>query len=156
MGVCHPWRVGLDYVNPIMWALALALSTFAGVWTFLSWRRRAYRSVVRGVALVILPFGLLFTGSLTLAMRIIDAVTLWATRLVFSPSVWIGSGLVVVSVALLFLARRAPEGSAKRAATPRVPRGSGAGALPPATGKADPVDADMAEIEAILRKRGIT
>ncbi len=148
--------MGLDYVNPIMWALSCALSTAAGVWTFLSWRRRAYRSVVRGVALVILPFGLLFTGTLTLAMRILDAITLWATRLAFSPSVWLGAGMVVVSVGMLLLARRAPAGSAKRASTPTVRGSSGAGALPAASSTADPVDADMAEIEAILRKRGIT
>ena len=68
----------------------------------------------------------------------------------------LGAGMVVVSVGMLLLARRAPAGSAKRASTPTVRGSSGAGALPAASSTADPVDADMAEIEAILRKRGIT
>ena len=42
--ICHPCAVGYYTVNPIMWALAISLSTFAGVWTFISWRRRAWRS----------------------------------------------------------------------------------------------------------------
>lgn len=149
--------MGYTYVNPIMWALAISLATFAGIYTFLAWRGRRMAAVVRGLGLVVLPFGLLFTGTLTLGMRIVDAVTLWATRLVFSPMMWIGVVLLGVSVALLVggraLARR--SGSPASASTPK----SGRPALPGGVGRpqpaADPVDAEMAEIEAILRKRGI-
>ncbi|MFN8195141.1 MAG: hypothetical protein U0R80_12755 [Nocardioidaceae bacterium] len=150
--------MGLYYVNPIMWALAISLSTFAGVWTFISWRRRAWRSLVRGVALMVLPFGLLFTGSLTLAMRILDAITLWATRLVFSPSVWVGGALVVLSVVLLLVARRVPQAPGRRSSRRSLRRTPADGALPasPAPARGAPVDDEMAEIEAILRRRGIT
>lgn len=156
--------MGYYSVNPIMWALAISLATFAGWWTYLSFRRRNYRSAVRGTALVLLPFGLLFTGTLTLLMRFVDATTLWASRLVFSPMVWVGVILVVVAVVLFLTAGRLPDRGrsdtkARRAESRSVPGGATPG-LPPASSRApasaDPVDADMAEIEAILRKRGIT
>ena len=150
--------MGYTYVNPIMWALAISLSTFAGVWTFFAWRNRRMASVVRGLGLVVLPFGLLFTGTLTLAMRIIDAVTLWATRLVFSPMMWVGVVLVAVSLALLAggraLERRIGHSAQDPAGPSALPSGIGR-SKPAAPVAADPVDAEMAEIEAILRKRGI-
>lgn len=150
--------MGYYTVNPIMWALAISLATFAGWWTYLSYRRRNYRSAVRGLALVLLPFGLLFTGTLTLLLRFIDATTLWASRLIFSPMVWVGLILVVVAVVLFIAAGRAPDRSADEPRSRRSGRqvADSAAAPLPRRGKADPVDAEMAEIEAILRKRGIT
>lgn len=156
--MCHPGAVGYYTVNPIMWALAISLATFAGWWTFLSYRRRNYRSALRGLALVLLPFGLLFTGTLTLLLRFVDATTQWASRLIFSPMVWVGLILVVVGVVLFVAAGRAPDRSDAEPRSRRSRRqlaDGGAPTLPPG-GKADPVDAEMAEIEAILRKRGIT
>jgi len=156
--MCHPCRVGYYTVNPIMWALAISLATFAGWWTYLSYRRRNYRSALRGAALVLLPFGLLFTGTLTLLLRFIDATTLWASRLIFSPMVWVGVILVVVAVVLFVAAGRAPDrsGAEPRGRRSRQAVADGAGPALPKGRAADPVDADMAEIEAILRKRGIT
>ncbi len=156
--MCHPGAVGYYTVNPIMWALAISLATFAGWWTYLSYRRRNFRSALRGLALVLLPFGLLFTGTLTLLLRFIDATTLWASRLIFSPMVWVGLILVGVAVVLFVAAGRAPDRSGAEPRSRRSRRQvdeSGAPTLPRGR-NADPVDAEMAEIEALLRKRGIT
>lgn len=156
--MCHPGVVGYYTVNPIMWALAISLATFAGWWTYLSYRRRNFRSALRGLALVLLPFGLLFTGTLTLLLRFIDATTLWASRLIFSPMVWVGLILVVVAVVLFLAAGRAPDRSGAEPRSRRSRRQVAEGGAPtlPQGRNADPVDAEMAEIEALLRKRGIT
>jgi hypothetical protein len=133
------------YLDPVMWALAISLATFAGVWTFFAYRRRGAAAGMRGLALVVLPFALLFTGTLTLLLRILDAVTAWAAGLVFSPLMWAGLALLGLSVSLYVAGRSL--GRRQVAASPKRP------AVGPATG---PVDPEMAEIEAILRNRGIT
>jgi hypothetical protein len=145
--------VGLAYVDPATWALALSLAILAGVWTFFAWRNGRTAAMVSGAGLVLLPFGLLLTGTLTLVLRVLDAVSLWATSLVFSPSVWVGLALVGVSLVLVLggrsLGRRRGEEPRKRSQqTPSSPR-----ALDAAASAGDP---DLDEIEAILRKRGIS
>lgn len=140
------------YTNPILWALAISLSTLAGVWTYVAFTRRGLAAGLRGVALIILPFAALFTRTLTLLMKILDAVTLWATGLVFSPMVWFGLVLFLVAVALFFVARALPSGKkAAKEALPTARPGSRPGSRPGAG-----TDPEMDEIEAILRKRGIS
>jgi hypothetical protein len=152
--------VGLAYVNPATWALAMSLAILAGVWTFFAFRAGRKAATVRGVGLVLLPVGLLLTGTLTLALRILDAVSLWATRLVFSPSVWVGAVLVLIALALILggraLGRRLGEEPVRRSmkvsppAAKQLGRGA-SGSSPAATG-----DPDLDEIEDLLRKRGIS
>ena len=146
--------MGLAYVNPATWALALSLAILAGVWTFFAVRQGRHAAAVRGAGLVLLPFGLLFTGTLTLVLRILDAVWLWATRLVFSPSVWLGAALVVVALALIFGGRSLERrgGGADQAPRRQAPREVEAG---PAAGGSTG-DPELDEIEAILRRRGIS
>lgn len=149
--------MGLAYVNPATWALALSMAILAGAWTFFAVRQRRTPSAIQGAGLVLLPFGLLLTGTLTLVLRILDAVALWATRLVFSPSVWLGAGLVIVALGLIAggraLARRRGE-EPRRRRTPAAPKKVGRAAAAPAPqASADP---DLDEIEALLRKRGIS
>ncbi len=150
--------MGLAYVNPATWALALSLAILAGVWTFFAWRGRRRAAAVRGAGLVLLPFGLLLTGTLTLALRILDAVTLWASRLIFAPSVWVGVVLVVVAAGLILggralgrrlgeppsrlLRRRGSASDAPSQVSARTPQPSG--------------DPELDEIEALLRRRGIS
>ena len=146
--------MGLAYVNPATWALALSLAILAGVWTFFAVRNRRTAAAVRGAGLVLLPFGLLFTGTLTLLLRILDAVSLWATRLVFSPSVWLGMAIVAVSLVLI-LGGRAWGRRTGEAPRPAKKNGTDPAALGTASrsGTGDP---GLDEIEAILRKRGIS
>ncbi|MFT3871980.1 MAG: hypothetical protein QM714_04925 [Nocardioides sp.] len=143
--------MGYYAANPIMWALAISMATVAGIWTFFALRRGARRAALRGVAFVLLPFGLLFTGTLTLLVRIADVITQWASRLVFAPMVWLGLLLLAVSAGLFVLGGRKKDTPGRSVAPGQNP--STLGSRPPAV---DPVDPEMAEIEALLRKRGIT
>lgn len=140
--------------TPIMWALAISLATFAGVWTVVSYQRRRWGSVVRGLALMLLSFAALFTGTLTLVMRMLDAAAIWASGFVFRPMVWVGLILFAVSVVLWVLggrlATRSPGATPPR--TARTARSTGPTARP---ARGAGVDDDLAEIEEILRRRGI-
>jgi len=139
-------------------ALTLVLTLLAGTWTWLVARKRGLPSVLRGAAITLLPPAAYLTGTLEAGVEIGEVVTDWATGLVFRPSVWVGvilagaSGLLFVVSG--FLRRR--SGPAKEAAA--GDEGSPA-ALPsgtsPQRGK-PAIDDDLAEIEAILKKRGIS
>ncbi len=150
--------MGLAYVNPATWALALSLAILAGVWTFLAVRRRRTAAVVRGAGLVLLPFGLLLTGTLTLLLRILDAIAQWATRLVFSPSVWLGVGVVVIAAGLIVAGRLLERrgGGADPAPARSTPREVEARASGGGSKDASKGDPELDEIEALLRRRGIS
>jgi hypothetical protein len=120
------------------------------------WRTRGAASGVRGLAWSLLPGAAYLTGTLTLLWQIGDAVSSWAVSFVFNPFVWVGLGLGGVSAALFLTAhqmRRRGLGRKGRATSPPP-----AGRLPAQRSDraAAPVDDDMADIEAILRKHGIS
>lgn len=141
------------YLMSAAWgALALVLSALAGLYTWWAWRRRGARGLTRGVALVLLPIAMWLTGTLRLFAVTADWLAGWATGLVLSPTVIVGTVLALVSVALFSLSGRlgaraaAPGASGERAVTARRPA-------------ADPVAADDGlddDIQALLRKRGIS
>jgi hypothetical protein len=144
-------------------ALALALTILGGVYTYLAYQRRGLTAAVRGGAITLLPLAAWLTGVLELLTEVGGAVGDWAADLAFSPTMWLGAGLAGLAVVMFvvsgFLADR---GVGQQ---PRKPKAAPADrkALPPApSAPAGPVvddpgvDAEMAEIEAILRKRGIT
>ena len=144
-------------------ALALALTVVGGLYTYVAYQRRGLTAAVRGGALTLLPVAAWLTGVLELLTELGGAVGDWATDLAFSPTMWLGAGLAGLAAVLFvvsgFLADRGVG------ATPRAPKRDSE-QLPPAKPAgnapvaADPVatgvDAEMAEIEAILRRRGIT
>src|SRR6478735_12633133 len=84
-------------------ALALVLTVIGAALSFLAWRRRGPASGLRGLAWTLVPVAAWLTGTLKLAGNIVDDVTDWATRLVFSPSVWLGIVVAGVAVALWFV-----------------------------------------------------
>jgi hypothetical protein len=148
-------------LDPALWALAISASLCAGVWTFFAFRRRGLAAGLRGAAWVLLPFAALFTGTLTLLLRVLDASVTWAAGLAFSPVMWFGLVLLGLAVVLFVVARlvdrRAPRRTAGSTAATKgsVPAQSAAGAVG-ATPTAADEDPELAEIEAILRNRGIT
>lgn len=152
-------------MDELTWgALALTLTLIGAIWTWVAFRRRGVSSGLRALAFTLLPVAAYLTNTLRMFTRIADAVVDWATRLVFDPTVWLGVILAGLSV-LLFTASRFVRGRAVRrgpetADRPRrvTGRRGTPDELPASRGqRAEPVvDDDMAEIEALLRRRGIT
>lgn len=155
-------------IDEVTWQVLTVLLTLLGlVGSVLLWRARGPASGLRGVAWSLLPVAFLLTGTWRLVWEIGDAVSSWAVRFVFSPVVWLGIAVAGTSVALFFVAARlrtrghgATSGRSRR--TSKLESGQGAASLPPAGSKPaatlqnKSVDDDMAEIEAILKKRGIS
>ena len=153
--VCNPWPV-----DEVTWgALTLTLTLIGGIWTWLAFRRRGLASGLRGAGFTLLPAAAWLTGTMEMFTEIGGSVVDWATHLVFSPVVWAGVVLTGLSVLLLGISGALqargvgvkgsrPASVTDRGAGPGLGRGSGRAA--------PPLDDDMADIEAILRKRGIT
>jgi len=143
--------------NATWQALGLTLTIAGLAVSALVWVRRGPVSGLRGVAWSLLPLAAGLTGVLRLGWEITDAVVGWAGRLVFSPVVWLGLVVAAVSAVLFvvtgFAARRraAKAPAAPAAVTPgpdpatraRAPKGAA-------------VDPDLADIEELLRRRGIS
>jgi hypothetical protein len=151
----------MSYDSAAWGALAFALSILLGVVTFYRWRSRGLAAGLRGAGWTILPVAAWLTGVLELAFDIGDSVGHWALHLVFSPVVWLGIVLTGVSV-LLF-------GAATVVRNRGIGAVDGGGAPPPALGASGPRapakppkgsaaigDDDLGDIEAILRRHGIS
>jgi hypothetical protein len=143
-------------------ALGLLLTVLGLLVSLALWRRRGAASGIRGIAWSLLPLAAGLTGTLRLLWEIGDSIVSWALRLVFSPVVWLGVAVAGVSILLFAVSglMRARGVGVKR-------RGSATGALPdqpsraaaqPSRRSAQPAvqDKDMDDIEAILRKHGIS
>lgn len=133
-------------------ALALVLTVLLGALTWVAFRRRGVGPGVRMAGVTLLPAAALMTGTLRLLVAVVSDVAAWAARLVFDPLTWVGIATAVLAVLLVgagtVLARRSPHGG-RSAAPPgrdRKPVGETAAAGDP----------EMAEIEALLRKHGIS
>jgi hypothetical protein len=145
-------------MDDVTWAvLTLSLTAVGGIYTWFAYQRRGLAAGLKGAGITVLPLAAYLTKTLQMFTRIVDAVTDWATSLVFNPTVWLGVILAGVGV-ILFGAGRFLDGRRKDDAKPRREKSKPAGELP--TGRAprsEPVvDDDLADIEAILKKRGIT
>ena len=165
--VCHAWNV-----DTITWgALALTLTLLGGIWTWLAFRRRGAAAGLRAAAFTLLPAAAWLTHTLQMFTRIGTAVADWAANLVFNPFVWSGVVLFGVSGVLFVVSGFMRSRQLANAPKPGRKRGrwlgrkqadkqgrATPGALPAsAAGRSEPVvDDDMDEIEALLRKRGIT
>ena len=143
-------------VDTVLLPLCIGLALLGVIATGFAWRRGNKGRVIQGVALVLAPIALYFSGLLRILWNGIVAVGTWASNLIFSPAVWFGMALLGLCIVLWVVG-----GVVARRARPRakaVPSKSSAAALP-AKGKSarnePPVDDDMAEIEALLKARGI-
>jgi hypothetical protein len=137
-------------VDPVWTALALLLTGAGGFWTLHAFRTRGIASGLRGAGLTLLPLAALMTGTLELVVDIGVDIGDWAVRLVFSPIVWLGIILAGTAVVLFgagtLLQRRALPAAPEKKELPK-----------PSRKKASPaIDDDLADIEAILKRRGIS
>ena len=148
------------------WAALAAALTVAGlIWTWVAFRRRGAANGLRALGFAVLPAAAWLTGTLEMVTEIAGSVTDWATGLVLDPRTWTGIGLAGLAVVLWVVSgvlrdRALARGSRTGDVSPPTrTRGGGRGAeLPPAgaASSAPVVDDDMADIEAMLRKRGIS
>jgi hypothetical protein len=148
-------------VDDVTWgALTVTLTLLGGLYTWFALRRRGFVAGLRGVGITLIPLALLLTDTLRMVTRIGSAVGDWALGFAFSPTNWLGIMLAGVSVVCFvvagYLANRGVGGGNGGEAAGRQPPELAKGK----PGKAQPVladvDPEMAEIEALLRKRGIT
>ncbi|CAA9365414.1 MAG: hypothetical protein AVDCRST_MAG72-2671 [uncultured Nocardioidaceae bacterium] len=141
-------------IDEVTWQVLTVVLTVSGlVASVVLWRLRGLASGLRGLAWSLLPVAALLTGTWRLIWDIGNAVASWGVRFVFSPVVWLGVGVAGASAALFFLTgvlRRRGAAGRSRPAVDGRPEGASA----VTTGSA--VDDDMAEIEALLKKRGIS
>lgn len=145
-------------MDDVSWGvLALALTLLGGTYTWFTYQRRGLAPALRGAAITLIPLAAYLTKTLQMFTRIVDAVANWATSLVFSPAVWLGVVVAGIS-ALLFGASKVADRRAgvqprskPEKGTKKLPSGSKQKNEPAAV-----VDDDLADIEAILRKRGIS
>jgi hypothetical protein len=145
----------MSYDSAAWGALAFALSILLGVVTFFRWRSRGLAAGLRGSAWTILPVAAWLTGVLELGFDVADSVGRWAVHLVFSPVVWLGIVLAGVAGVLFGAAavvgRRLPRGDRPARRHLPLPGRSGRREAPGAAG-----EDDLGDIEAILRKHGIS
>jgi len=154
-------------IDSITWAaLALTLTIIGGALSWVAWRRRGLAAGLRGLAWTLVPVAAWLTGTLKLAVNIINDVGNWATKLVFSPAVWIGIIVAGGSAALFVISGQlrlrgiGVRGKAAERATRKAERLQAKGAAPVTAKKQpkkrDPDDLDnLDDIEAILKKHGI-
>jgi hypothetical protein len=147
-------------VDNVSWgALALSLTVLGGIYTWWALRHRGVTAAVRAAGITILPLAAWMTGLLSVFGDVVDTFTTWFAHLIFSPKVWLGMILFVVAFVLIgganAVSRRVDPKPAKSDKTGKD-RSTSPKAVQ-ATKQADPlIDDEMAEIQAILKKRGIT
>lgn len=150
--------------NVVFQALTVVLTLVGLVSSGVLWRARGPASGLRMLAIALLPAAAYLTGTLKLIWEIGDAVVSWSVRFAFSPFVWLGIVVGGVSAVLFAVAsgmRKRGVGTKGRAprrkevsTDPALPAGP---SRPPARSpKSAPETEDMADIEAILKKHGIS
>jgi hypothetical protein len=131
----------------------LTLLGLAGSVAF--WRLRGPAAGLRMLAVALLPAAAYLTGTLRLFWEVGAAVVQWALRLTFNPLTWLGIGLAVVSVLLFVLAGRLRRRSSPARGRDSLPASPSRKPARP-TGTTAAEDDDMADIEAILKRHGIS
>lgn len=145
-------------------ALAVTLTVAGVIWTWLAFKRRGAANGLRALGFTLLPAAAWLTGTLQMVTEIGRSVTRWATSLVFSPFTWAGislAGLAVLLIVISGILRDRQLGRGQAATSGKASRKvSGSDPAPRQVGTGSgrssaPIDDDLADIEALLKKRGI-
>lgn len=167
--------------DQFMLVLCIAIAFVGVVWALIAWRRRSgYGRIAHGLALSVAAVGLYLSGLLQLLWQGVRAVLDWVRDTSPDNTLWtgvsfLGAALLVFVIGTFLNSRDVGRPSQEERAAARAERkaskGRGAGSVTPdqpavtpsrsgpATpasqpGQTDDLD-DMAEIEAILKGRGI-
>ncbi|HSE10540.1 MAG TPA: hypothetical protein VLB29_17895 [Nocardioidaceae bacterium] len=142
-------------IDTVTWqALTVVLTLVGLVSSGLLWRTRGPVAGLRMLAVALLPAAAYLTGTLRLLWEVGDALVTWATRLVFSPSVWAGVALAAVSLLIFLIAGRLAGrgvGGPRRSSGKELPAESSRKPARPTQ-----EDDEMSDIEEILKRHGIT
>lgn len=148
-------------MDEVTWAALTAVLTALGAaWTFYAFRNRGAASGLRGAGLTLLPPAAFLTGTLEMFTEIGASVTDWATSLVLNPMTW--AGIICAGLAVLLMGSSSALRERGRGGKPdRRSVGPAAEAPKQVKGgqrpKGEPViDDDLDDIEALLKRRGIT
>ena len=159
----HSWLtfVTSGFAGPVCIAITvvgLALSALA-------WRRKGFRSGIRGVAWSLLPAASWLTHALALLGRLVSAIVQFGAGFVLSPRAWLGVILVGVAAALFLVSGGIPllQRGHRREKLGRGRKGGSAGSqtASPATGQQPAItaahdDDDLGDVKDILKRHGIT
>ncbi|WP_248581493.1 hypothetical protein [Nocardioides sp. InS609-2] len=138
-------------------ALTVTLTLIGALWTFYAFRNRGVASGLRGAGFTLLPAAAYLTGTLEMFTEIGQSVFDWATHLVFSPIVWAGVALGGISLLLFMVSTGLRERGRGGQPAAKIKAPTEKGRLNKSSQPTSAVmDDDMADIEAILRKRGIS
>ena len=147
-------------VDTVLLPLCVGLTLLGVIATGIAWRRGNKGRVIQGIGIALAPIALYFSGLLRLLWDAVVAFGTWASKIILSPAVWFGLSLLGLCVVLWvvggLVARRSPSAKSKP-----VSAESTASALPAKKGarktrqSEPPIDEEMAEIEALLKSRGI-
>lgn len=143
------------------WAAFAATLTVVGlVWTWVAYRRRGAVAAMRALGFTMLPAAAYLTGTLEMFTEIAGSVTDWASGLAFNPLTWTGIGMAGFGIVLIVISGFLRDRQLARGTTPEVGAPGRSKPLPEATSTRAPrqapvVDDELAEIEALLKKRGI-
>jgi hypothetical protein len=152
--------------DTVLLPLCAGLTLLGLLVAILAGRRGNKGRLLQGIGLALAPIALYLSGLLRLLWNGVVAVVGWASRVILSPPVWVGLSLLALCVVLWvvggFVARRTPRRTrAERAGrTPAARSGAPAAVAgrqggTPANRQQPAQDDDMAEIEALLKSRGI-
>jgi hypothetical protein len=147
-------------VDDASWAaLTLSLTVAGGIWTWFAFKRRGLVSGMRALGFTLLPPAAYLTKTLQMFTGIAGEIGDWAVSLVWNPMVWSGIVLAGIGVVLIVVSGslRARQLAKAGGTSPTGKPGELPAKRTPNAGQpALAGDDDMAEIEALLRKRGIS
>jgi hypothetical protein len=137
--------------------------------SFFLWRRRGAAAGLRGVAWSLLPVAAYLIGAIQLLWRFGSAIASFASSFVFSPRVWAGIIVALMSVLLFVVSGRLRSRARRRPGGQAAPKAAGAGTGTGATTAGKPgkaisapkrqpavVDDDaLGDAAEVLRRHGI-
>ena len=161
--------------DAVLLPLCIGLALVGVVVTVIAFARGRRARALQGLALALAPVALYLTGLLRLVWDAVVALVRWATGNAFDLGAWVGFGVLALAVVFWVvggvLARRSRRAAKAAPVTPGTASagqrqvtaggtaagkaGAGRGASRQQAAAAPAQDDDMAEIEALLKSRGI-